>query len=252
MDDPHMALEHTQLHALMEVSAILFGASSEEAEDYLRQFGLGRKELDSDCEAQRAATESAISTVEAYNAAVKMGALTNSHANQSTAELTHGSTGPAPAIPITADNVDFVTTYAAYIDFASGKSPTPIPSPVLGTLNASNAPTTSPSAASAGQGLIDRHLLSSRLQWRTLLDALVAEDYHHLSQDDMTHLINFNNYLHTHKFMEYKVGDCVRMIVGAKHHDFGASMMHTPGGDMGATSRPNNPANRGVGRVTAE
>ena len=224
------------------------------------QFGLDKASLAAACDAQRAATEAAIDTIEAYNAAMAVSGSGSSagegSSDQHQQRQIGSATDAAPAVPITADNLDFATAYAAYIDFASGKTATPVPSPALGLGSTASASAATAPAATSAQGLsvADRTVLSQRLRWRSLIDALVAEDFHHLAPTDGAELLSLSNALHTSKFMDYKVGDAVRQIIAAKHHDFGASLKHSGGsGAMGETSTAGNPRNRGdVSRYSTE
>lgn len=103
------------------------------------------------------------------------------------------SSAPAEEVP-----VDHASIYKAFLAHARGESP-------IASYDVTEVVAT--------ESLIERR------RWRALMEKLVREDFHLVTAEDLRDAAVLNSQLHTVKFMEIKVGDTVREIVGRLQRD---------------------------------
>ncbi|EPY26754.1 hypothetical protein STCU_06096 [Strigomonas culicis] len=73
----------------------------------------------------------------------------------------------------------------------------------------------------SGQGATER--LVERRQWRAIMEKVVAERYHELTADELRDAVILDNQLHTIKFFDFKVGDCIREMVQLLQRETGST-----------------------------
>lgn len=64
---------------------------------------------------------------------------------------------------------------------------------------------------------------AERRRWRSLMDKIAAEEYHHLTSAELEDAYRLNQQLHTVKFFDLKVGDTVREIMQLLERSSGGS-----------------------------
>ncbi|KAH9586446.1 hypothetical protein LSM04_002699 [Trypanosoma melophagium] len=116
---------------------------------------------------------------------------------------------------------EYAPLYKAYLSYAKGESP--IASYDISALGSTG-------------------LIAERRRWRSLMEKIVREDYHKMTEIEQMDAIVLNEQLHTVKFFDLKVGDTVREILQLLQRETGeGSSLHR---DAPIDVSPNHPERR--------
>ncbi|EAN79194.1 hypothetical protein, conserved [Trypanosoma brucei brucei TREU927] len=137
-------------------------------------------------------------------------------------DLTAGSfSSPASSVNLPEEFEEYAPLYKAYITHAVGKGP--VASYDISTLGSTG-------------------LTAERRRWRTLMEKIVREDYHTMTEVEQMDAIVLNEQLHTVKFFDLKIGDAIRDILQLLQRETGVGSSVNRDTPVGIS--PNNPERR--------
>ncbi|KAG8346267.1 hypothetical protein ERJ75_000321900 [Trypanosoma vivax] len=137
------------------------------------------------------------------------------------AESPPSSSGASSAVHLPDEFEEYAPLYKAYIAHAMGESRAA--SYDVSTLGSSG-------------------VIAERRRWRALMDKIVREDYHTMTELEQMDALVLNEQLHTIKFFDLKVGDAIRDILQLLQRESGSGSSVNRDTPIGCS--PNHPERR--------
>ncbi|ORC91752.1 uncharacterized protein TM35_000053480 [Trypanosoma theileri] len=145
----------------------------------------------------------------------------NNNKDDETQFLSSSSLEEGTVVKLPEEFEEYAPLYRAYLSYAKGESP--IASYDVSTLGSTG-------------------VIAERRRWRSLMEKIVREDYHKMTEMEQMDAIVLNEQLHTVKFFDLKVGDTVREVLQLLQRETGeGSSLHR---DTPIDVSPNHPERR--------